>query len=314
MGARTTPAKKKALDHPVPSATKEQAAPAAASPPPQSSATNSLPDASSAVAKSVPLKPSVPQTIVPQVRPSDLKGKPKDRAGPDFHYQCPIENKANAKVVFDRILDVSIPVTARELLSLSPDVRKQVKESTTTKKVKAAAFVSVDPVSKYFQSLDPCECHDGLIIAKESHVLRSVVPIVDGCLPVECILDSGCQIVGMSRAVWMALKKELNPTHTVSMQSANGTIDRLLGIVKNLSFRFGTIELQLQVHIINDPVYDILLGRPFNVITESAIKNFRNEDQTITITDPNDSCRVVTIQTHPRGPPKYHAQKRHEGF
>jgi hypothetical protein len=251
---------------------------------------------------------------VPQIRSSEPKYKGKESSAPDFHYQCPIEDKADAKKVYERILDVSIPVTARELLSLSPEVRKQAKESTTTKKVKAAAFVAVDPVSNYLHSLDACDCHEGLVVAKESHALRSIVPIVDGALPVECILDSGCQIVGMSHAVWMALKKELNPTHTVSMQSANGTVDRSLGIVENLSFRFGTIELQLQVHVIDDPAYDILLGRPFDVLTESSIKNFRNEDQTITITDPNDSRRIATMQTHPRGPPKFHAQKRREGF
>ena len=109
----------------------------------------------------------------------------------------------------------------------------------------------------------------------------------------------------------MALKKELNPTHTVLMQSANRTVNRSLGIIENLSFRFGTI---LQVHVIDDPAYDILLGCPFDVVTESSIKNFRNEDQTITITDPNDVRRVATMQTHRRGPPKFHQQKRREGF
>jgi hypothetical protein len=292
--------RKKAPDAPIAAAAPE---------PQQSAATNSAPPPASRI---VP-KSTVPQTVVPQIRYPDPK-KAKDPAGPDFHYQCPIEDKADAKKVYERILDVSIPVTARELLSLSPDVRKQAKESTTTKKVKAAAFVAVDPVSNYMHSLDACDCHDGLVVAKESHALRSIVPIVDGCLAVECILDSGCQIVGMSRAVWMALKKELNPTHTVSMQSANGTVDRSLGIVENLSFRFGTIELQLQVHVIDDPAYDILLGRPFDVLTESSVKNFRNEDQTITITDPNKPRHVATMQTHPRGPPTFHASKKREGF
>jgi len=98
----------------------------------------------------------------------------------------------------------------------------------------------------------------------------------------------------------MMLKLQLNLKHTVSMQSANGTVDHLLGIIENLAFCFRTIELQLQVHVIEDPAYDILLGRPFDVLTESSIKNYRNEDQTITITDPNDPSGVTTMQTHPR--------------
>ena len=72
------------------------------------------------------------------------------------------------------------------------------------------------------------------------------------------------------------------------MQSTNGTVDRSLSIIKNLSFCFGAIELQLQVHVIEDPAYDILLGRPFDVLTKSSVKNYHNKDQTITITNPND--------------------------
>ena len=278
-------------------------------PTPQLSASTNLTPDMSAISK-IMSKPTVLQTIVPQIRSTNQKGKGKDTPGPDFHYQCPIEDKANAKKVFDHILDVSIPVTACELLSLSPDIRKQAKESTTTKKVKVAAFVGIDPVSQFLHSFDTCNCHEGLIVAKESHVLHSIIPIIDSCLPIKCILDSGCQIIGMSHAIWMMLKSQLNPKHTVSMQSTNGTVDRSLGIIKNLAFHFRMIELQLQVHIIKDSAYDILLGCPFDVLPESSIKNYRNEDQTITIMDPNDPSRVATMRAHPCRPPRFHAQKQ----
>ena len=51
--------------------------------------------------------------------------------------------------------------------------------------------------------------------------------------------------------------------------------------------RIGDIMLYVQIHIIRSPAYDILLGRPFDVLTESVVRNFTNEDQTITIFDPN---------------------------
>jgi hypothetical protein len=304
-GNRSAARKGKAAERPAPSA-----APAPSAPVPQPSASTNPAPASKAVAP----KSSVPQTIVPHIRYPDPRVKGKDAVGPDFHFQCPIEDKADAKKVLDRILDITVPVTAREILSLSPEVRKQAKESTTTKKIKAAAFVSVEPVSNYLHALEASDCHEGLVVAKESHALRSIVPIVDGNQAIECVLDSGCQIVGMSRAVWMALSKEYNPAHTVSMQSANGTVDRSLGIIENLSFRVGTIEIQLQVHVIEEPAYDILLGRPFDVLTESIIRNSRNEDQTITITDPNNPHHVATLQTQPRGPPRFRSVKKREGF
>src|ERR1700724_1383054 len=155
--------------------------------PPAPAPTCSTSTNSPKVQAAVPVTPNmsaVPQPYKARSSGWDQKGRDKDAPPPDFHYQCPIEDKADVKKVYQRILDVSIPVTARELLSLSPDVRKQAKESTMTKKVRAAAFVTVDPVSHYLNTLDACDCHDGLVVAKESHALRSIVPIVDGCLPV----------------------------------------------------------------------------------------------------------------------------------
>ena len=211
----STPRKKKDTPMPMP------AVPPSVSTPTQSTATNSSTPSSSQL---VPYKPT-PSTIVPQVRYSDQKGKAPEATGPDFHYQCPIEDKSDSKKVLDRILGIEIPISARKLLSLSPNVRKQIKELTTTKKVRAAAFISTNIVSNFNYTLDACDCHGGLVVAKESHALRSIVPIVDGTTAVKCILDSGCQIIGMSRAIWMSLGSMLNPKNTVSMQPTNGTVD-----------------------------------------------------------------------------------------
>jgi hypothetical protein len=52
-------------------------------------------------------------------------------------------------------------------------------------------------------------------------------------------------------------------------------------------------------------MYHILLGRPFNVLTESIIKNYANSDQTITICDPNTG-KVTTIPTISRRLSKQH--------
>jgi len=99
--------------------------------PPVTASTNLSLD-TTPVSKVIPSKPVIPQTVVPQVRSSNQKGKGKDPSGPDFHYQCPIEDKADAKKVFDRILDVSIPVTTRETLSTSPPMQSTPSTNTDT--------------------------------------------------------------------------------------------------------------------------------------------------------------------------------------
>lgn len=84
------------------------------------------------------------------------------------------------------------------------------------------------------------------------------------------------------------------------MQSANGEIDQSLGLARNISCQIGNITLYLQIHVIRSPAYDILMGRPFDILTESIVKNYANEDQTITICDPNTG-QHATIPTIPRG-------------
>ena len=78
-----------------------------------------------------------------------------------------------------------------------------------------------------------------------------------------------------------------DPAVILNMQSANGEVDRSLGLARNVPIQIGDITLYVQIHVIRNPAYDILLGRPFDILTESVVRNFANEDQTITIRNPN---------------------------
>jgi hypothetical protein len=88
------------------------------------------------------------------------------------------------------------------------------------------------------------------------------------------------------------------------MQSANSSHDKSLGLVENLELEIGGMKLHVQAHVIRNPAYDVLLSRPFDVLTASHIKNYRDESQTITITDPN-SGKMVSIPTVPHGQPRF---------
>ena len=59
--------------------------------------------------------------------------------------------------------------------------------------------------------------------------------------------------------------------------------------------------LFLQMHVIQEVAYDVLLGRPFDVLTESMVRNYEDKNQTITIQDPN-SGKIVTIPTLSKPP------------
>jgi hypothetical protein len=91
----------------------------------------------------------------------------------------------------------------------------------------------------------------------------------------------------MSEAVCHDISLVYDPSIKLNMQLANGKVDQSLGLSRNVPCKINTITLYLQIHIIWSPAYNILLGSPFDVLTESTVKNFPNENQTITIVDPN---------------------------
>ncbi len=165
------------------------------------------------------------------------------------------------------------------------------------------AFVIPDPYETYLKTVPEGQTPDILVVARESSALRSIFPRVDHQQIVEAILDPGSQIIAMSEGVCMDLALIYDPTIVLNMQSANGEVDKSLGLARNVPLLIGDITLYVQVHIIRSPAYDILLGRPFDILTESVVRNYANEDQTVTIMDPN-SRRCATVPTWPRGRPR----------
>jgi hypothetical protein len=271
-----------------------------------------------------------------------------DRHEPAFRASAKVYDHRIAQAVFDRTMATLVTVTQRELLSLAPEVRAQVADTTVKRRVPREPLVQAmieevdgddsddeDPVEKTPRSVrvaqlaatnaeaarappvdatvitDPvyeAYLHAQVIgadlneseitVAMESSSLRAILPVIDGQERVEAILDPGCQIVAMSEQVSTALALCYDLTIRLHMVSANGGVDQSLRLARNVPFLVGTITLYLQVHILHAPAYDILLGCPFDVLTQSVVRNFADENQTITILDPNTSCKA-TVPTIP---------------
>lgn len=67
-----------------------------------------------------------------------------------------------------------------------------------------------------------------------------------------------------------------------------------------MPFRFGEITVYLQLHVVENALYEVLLGRPFDVLMKSHVQSFEDEDQVITVTCPNTGIKC-SILTHARG-------------
>ncbi|KAF7350636.1 Integrase catalytic domain-containing protein [Mycena sanguinolenta] len=247
------------------------------------------------------------------------------KAGPAFRTSAPVYNPRDASDVFESCLNAPVTLTQRQIWSIAPEVRAQLREATTPHRappkdsknsgISTTQFfhdidsplpfpndspVDPDPTveqniyhdvlihslpTSYTNSVQAGTIPDDLVVSMESSAICSILPIIDNQQQIESIVDGGSQIIAMSEAICHELGLIYDPRIFLRMQSANGSISPSLGLARNVPFRIGDITLYLQVHI-------------------SIIRNFANEDQTITICDPN-SGKLATVPTVPRGPPRH---------
>jgi Aspartyl protease len=191
--------------------------------------------------------------------------------------------------------DLDDIVSASEL----PPVRVLM-ASTNQCRLPEGTLVVSDPVLQYLEAIPPGGTAKPVYVAQESQSLRTIHAVVNGSSEEECILDGGSQIVSMSKAVAVRLGLPWDPEICIHMQSANNQIEKSLGLVRNVPFRFDHITVYLQVHVINEPAYKVLLGRPFDAVTCSIYENDRDGGQIVIIQCPNTK-KKITIPTRERG-------------
>ncbi|KAF8219698.1 hypothetical protein L208DRAFT_1338495, partial [Tricholoma matsutake] len=200
------------------------------------------------------------------------KGKEID--GPSYATQAPVQNKKIMHDIFACSMKMPIVMlTSEELLSLSPEVRTKWREQVTPKRVPQSgnnvtnlfspdAIIVPDPYETYISSLRPGEIPQPFIVAKETSSIRSVIMDVHGNNQVESVVDPGSSIISMAEDVCHELGLAYDSLIRLPMQSANRTVDETLGLACNVPCDLGGITLYMQIHIIQDPAYNILLGRP----------------------------------------------------
>jgi hypothetical protein len=269
----------------------------------------------------------IPLTVVDQrhFKPrSDIPVTDRANKEPQFRYRSGIEDEKLVKEVYERSLNSKIEISHRELLALAPEVRKLTKEAITSKRqttggppIFPPAPNMAGPISNFMVQMDyNIQVQNFLdtikpinrpewVGAKSMGHLRTLFPLVAHKYFVESVLDPGCQIVAMSEKVWSQLEVPKDDSITVTMQSANGGMESTIGLVKNLPFNFEGLTIYLHVHVVRNAPYDILLGRPFDMLTRSKVQNISDDEQYITLHDPNSELSL-TFATRPRGKPRYY--------
>ncbi|VDC04049.1 unnamed protein product [Peniophora sp. CBMAI 1063] len=166
--------------------------------------------------------------------------------------------------------------------------------------VRSDVDIEAERMAKEGKVLEVRRLDGELRTGKRIAELRAILMSIGGRGLVECILDPGSAIVSMSEVTAEALGVLWNPDIQIRMQSANGKFDMTCGMAKNVPCRIGECTFYLQVHVVKSNAYSVLLGRPFDLLSESEIKNYSDGRQHLTLTDPNTLVRTA-IFTHPRG-------------
>jgi len=211
-----------------------------------------------------------------------------------YRYSFALEDKDADKRVVQRLLECNINMPVRELFAVSPDVRKQFRDLTTTKRV-TVGTVSVNELSsqqtteEFMRAFDQdrLRSDDGKVVADHFAPLRCIRAVTIGGRVLTCVLDQGAEVVVMPKEVWRSLGVGLRADHTLNMESVNTTKDATLGVVENVPLDFGAGPMFFQVQVTERANFEILLGRPFFKLTACKTFDLPNGDQDILLTDPN---------------------------
>jgi len=86
----------------------------------------------------------------------------------------------------------------------------------------------------------------------------------------------------------------------MNMISANALSNQTIGLIHDLKVTIGAYNFYLQVQVVENASYEMLLGRPFLTLTEANTQHYANGDSHITLQDPNSKA-ILTLPTCARG-------------
>jgi len=269
-----------------------------------------------------------------------------------YKNRAPVEVGLDIEKIVDSVMEMEVTVPLKSLAGVSgaiqkeirkqvtkarmpvdiqPQIKKAIPEATTkvflhdlkiTSKIlpenispelQEGCVVGGDPVLQLLEQRREADPKP-LVVGKLTEPLRAIYIQINGVGQEECLLDGGSMIVSMHKKVAIQLGLVWDPALSIEMESASNHVEETLGVARNVLFEVGGLKLFLQVHVLENPPYRILLGKPFEVLGETAIQTHGDGSAEVVIRDPNTK-RVAVVPTYKRGEPPEELQKnKYQGF
>lgn len=293
-----------------------------------------------------PIKPALRESMTDPV-----KGDQVTRFGPVYKSRAPVEMDVDIEELVARVLELEVSVPLRNLAGVSAAIQKEIRKQVTKSRIPVEVdekntvkppdkgelrvsmqslpfavytvmtevsdempeghLVAADPVLQFLlENKDPRPT----IVAPKSVPLRSIYMTVNKLGMEECLTDNGSMIASMAKESAISYGLTWDPSLCFNMESASGHLESTLGLARNVHFSIAGIDVYLQVHILENPPYKILLGRPFEAFTSCVSKTKFDGSTELTLTDPNTKV-VAVVPTYERGKGPEELQKQlYQGF
>ncbi|KAJ7171350.1 hypothetical protein C8R46DRAFT_1216918 [Mycena filopes] len=187
-------------------------------------------------------------------RPEELvKAEPKITGR-----QSDIQSSVHLPAIVKRLLDLEIPLTVREVLVASKEIRNEIQDVIRLKNVKAVLLGHDSPLIANWA----WPRSEGVLIRVEMEI---------GGRRVVAIVDTGSQLdVVRADVAALVLHRPVDMTRVTNMNDANGGRGQLRGFINDVELACGSVLTRTSLWVSQQAPFALLLGRPWqrnNLVT-----------------------------------------------
>ncbi|KAK7023221.1 hypothetical protein R3P38DRAFT_3195224 [Favolaschia claudopus] len=169
--------------------------------------------------------------------------------------QSEIQNTVNLPKIVERILDLEVPMSVREVLVSSKELRNNLQDLVKLKNTKTVLAGAQSAPWNWSRS-------EGVLIRAEMEI---------GGRPIVAIIDTGSQLnVVRADVAALVLHRPVDMTKTTGMNDANGGRGQLRGFIQEVELSCGGVLTKTSLWVSQAAPFELLLGRPWqrnNLVT-----------------------------------------------
>ena len=238
----------------------------------------------------------------PAAAVSSSKGKDKEKDTSAYKFRSLINDITPPQHILDHLLSLLVTLLAKDIVTLSLLVQKELWQLITAKCVDSASAnkaTAIETESPEFPE-DPNGPIEVLIATtKLIESLRAIDAILRGKVKCKCMVDNGSKMVVIRWDKWEQTGSRYVPSQKILMETANNSSNWMLGITENLTLTIGGLTICILAQVVEDAPYEVLLGQPLLTLLSANTQDHPDGGQDITFMCPKTGAKTF-VQTRTR--------------